>query len=120
MQPSDYVSLSDEAFLPEFEALWEAHIEFGTSRSHKKLLGKKRKRDLTEVAADAAHAPAKAKLPKRSEAAAADELPTLSAAASSTRAPPSKSVHAAPRSEPLASKGRWGSTMAARLLGGGS
>ncbi len=41
VRPSAYVPLEGDGFAPSFEALWTQHIDFGTSRSHKKLLGKK-------------------------------------------------------------------------------
>ena len=107
-QPSDYVPLSDADFVATFEALWQAHVEFGTTKSHKKLLGKKRKRVEPEggaaaaaLAAVAADAPMKGEKKKKKK--------------------PAQTGTSAPPAPPpvVASKGRWESTMAARLLGGG-
>ena len=127
-QPSDYVPLSDESFMPAFEALWEAHVEFGTTKSHKKLLGKKRKRAVETVEGASA-------MPGSSAAAGCGRTPSAHAGVSSV-APPQAGATATqagaagaagaaagrpprlPAAEPLANKGRWGSTMAARLLGG--
>ena len=117
VRPSDYVPLSDDAFFPTFHALWDAHIDFGTNRSHKKLLGKKRKSEATPI-----DAVAKSMLKQRKRPSSESGLPAVSAAPSG-RALPSETTPrapaAAPSSEQLANKGRWGSTMAARLLGGG-
>ena len=102
-----------------FEALWEAHVEFGTSRSHKKLFGKKRKRVETEADDALRKKPTKAKPSPPSSS-----IPAISSGAAdgSQSAKPSAAAGLAnaARSEPLANKGRWGATMAARLLGGGT
>ena len=146
-QPSHYVSLSDPDFMPTFQELWEEHVEFGTTKSHKKLLGKKKKR---AAVTEATPADAQASRPKKKpRAGGGDDIGAgcASAVASSSRAPTDGSQQpqptqpacpsaaaataqanvaraaasaAAVRSEPLANKGRWGSTMAAQLLGGGS
>jgi len=114
--------------MPTFEALWEAHVEFGTTKSHKKLLGKKRKRVPETVEGASA-------MPGSSAAAGGGRAPSVHAGVSSdgppragataTQAGAAGAAGAAaskpPRpaaAEPLATKGRWGSTMAARLLGG--
>ena len=83
-------------------------VEFGTTKSHKKLLGKKRKRVEPEggaaaaaLAAVAAGAPEKGDKKKKKKPA--------QAVSTALPAPPPV----------VASKGRWESTMAARLLGGG-
>ena len=36
VHPSTYLTLADEAFMASFEVRWNEHVDFGTSRSHKK------------------------------------------------------------------------------------
>ena len=114
-QPSVYLPLTDVAFFPTFQAVWAAHVDFGTSRSHKKLLGKKRKSESAPT--DAVAMPPKLKQ-RKPQAPTGSELPASSAAPIESKTP--RAPTAAPSSEQLANKGRWGSTMAARLLSGGT
>ena len=146
-QPSDFVPLSDGAFMPAFEALWAQHIEFGTNRSHKKLFGKRRDDRPSAEAVGGADGSASAcsKAPRRAaEAGAAAptglatnhallEMEPTGAQRAATGAAerpqknkpgrskdgPAAATQAA-AAQPLASKGRFAGTLAARLLGGGS
>ena len=104
------------------------HIEFGTSRSHKKLLGKKRRRDLpsdsSAADASAAATDAEGRSAKRKKGAArvdatvpADGPVQTSATRASTH---SSSTAAAPTPQLIANKGRFSGTLAARMLGGGT
>ena len=120
VQPSDYVPLSDATFMDSFEAIWAAHVEFGTNRSHKKLLGKKRKR--VETALDGSEPPGQKLQPPPSTA---STVASAHADATAGVAKPPKAAAVAGlaqagavRTEQLANRGRWGSTMAARLLSG--
>ena len=110
--------------MPTFEALWAAHVEFGTTKSHKKLLGKKRKPVESAATNDAPKSAKPTKQPRetwRQLQSSGGDAALAAAAASSapSRAPgPSTAASDGARSEMLANKGRWGSTMAAQLLGG--
>ena len=128
-QASHYLPLSDEDFQPTFEALWDAHVEFGTSRSHKKLLGK-RKHEGSALEAGAgvaqpgpqvsgkAHRQHKEETAMSAEASAEPAARIVPAAA--PRKPPAESAGAATvASHTLANKGRFAGTLAARLLSGG-
>ena len=129
-QASHYLPLSDEDFQPTFEALWDAHVEFGTSRSHKKLLGK-RKHEGSALEAGAGVAQPgpqvcgkAAKRQQKEETAMSAEASAEPAArivpAAAPRKPPAESAGAATvASHTLANKGRFAGTLAARLLSGG-
>ena len=106
--------------MPAFEALWAAHVEFGTTKSHKKLLGKKRKRaDAPAGSASEAPIPRPKQQPANRQAAPQGE-PAKGGAPAEGKPAAAGAQASAGRSEPLANKGRWGSTMAARLLQGGA
>jgi hypothetical protein len=140
-RPSDFVPISDGAFMPAFEALWAHHIEFGTNRSHKKLFGKRRDDRPSAAAQESADASARRKKPRRAAEAGEAALDTdnpsppqtepvgaqgATGAAEWSHKPKQASVrpnesstattHAAP-AQTLPNKGRFSSTLAARLLG---
>ena len=138
-RPSEYVPLSDGAFQPTFDALWSAHVDFGTSRSHKKLLGKKRRAEPL-LAADVlgesvAAAPREDAKKRRREERRAERTQAASAESSDNPAANpivaagdaaadglgtgtgAKAATAAP--QVLANKGRFAGTLAAKLLGVG-
>lgn len=127
-QASHYLPLSDNDFQPTFEALWDAHVEFGTSRSHKKLLGKrKHEGSALEAGAGVAQPQVSGKAAKRqqkeetamSAEASAEPAPRVVPAAA-PRKPPAESAGAATvASHTLANKGRFAGTLAAKLLSGG-
>jgi len=141
-RPSEYLPLSEEHFQPVFEALWQAHVEFGTSRSHKKLLGQKRRREEPALAAggEAGDVDADAALPAKKKGArrrqqsddANDgaegvaqpaEARVVQAAQQPRKPPPTDAVSSGSAAAPaqlLANKGRFAGTLAARLLGGGA
>ena len=118
--PSAYLPLSGEDFSLDFQALWEAHVNFGTSRSHKKLLGKKRQRDGDEPKQQQHQGGGSSSKPgnsnKRPKASSESSAPASSHATASIT-----SVRPTPVSDaqPLTNKGRFAGTLAARLLGGG-
>ena len=99
--------------MPSFEVRWHEHVDFGTSRSHKKKATKQMEW--------------RGQLETRKQEVAAREA----AADESTEPPPAKRAavevrdggRARPKTKPattvLASKGRFGGTLAASLLGGG-
>ena len=139
-QPSDYVPLTHDAFMPAFEALWAAHVEFGTTRSHKRLFGKRRAEDRPSAATVAGRDAG----PRRKKAAPAEGERT--AAAADKAEPPHSNAQAVTAkahsgggggtavnstagpakggggagAKVLANKGRFGGTLAARLLSGDS
>ena len=135
-RPSEYVPLSAADFMDDFQSLWDEHVQFGTSRSHKKLLGKKRTQDAAGVSglagSSAMESAPRTQHGKSSSQDAGgsgadgseggdvkklrrDSARTMTAAASSTQGGASAPSDAAP----MASKGRFSGTLAARLLGGG-
>ena len=123
--PSAYLPLSGEDFSLDFQALWEAHVNFGTSRSHKKLLGKKRQRDGDEPkqqqqqqgggSGGSSSKPGNSnnKRPKPSSVSSAPASSHATASITSVRPTPVSDA------QPLTNKGRFAGTLAARLLGGG-
>ena len=119
VQASDYVPLTDEDFGSTFMALWDAHINFGTSRSHKKLLGKKRQ-PAAAVESGGIDDDARGVSQKRKH----DEIARSSArvktdgTASAISKAPTPAAPPAAAAQPLANKGRFAGTLAARLLGG--
>lgn len=117
-----------------FEQVWDAHVEFGTSRSHKKLLGKKRQREAAaevladgDAAASVSERQPKGNAKKRREERRREEVMTQADVEGGAPPPaprrPEKTapVARAPATDsaPMATKGRFGGTLAARLLGGG-
>ena len=125
-RPSDFIPLSDGDFMASFQGLWEAHVEFGTTRSHKKLQGKRRREDAPPTSTSTG-----APVPKKAKAALHAVDSTTSALAATGAAMAGKLSQAAskassisrgteaPKAQVLANKARFGSTLAARLLGGG-
>ena len=129
-QASHFLPLSDDDFQTTFEALWDAHVEFGTSRSHKKLLGKRKHEGSAieagagvaqpgpRVSGRAARRQQKEETAMTAEASAEPAARNVPAAAS--RKPPAESAGAAAvASHTLANKGRFAGTLAAKLLSGG-
>ena len=130
---SDYVPLSADDFMDAFQTIWDAHINFGTSKSHKNLMGKKRSRDdamkLVEVVPGLGSS--RESLSKRekkrrqregSGESIANSTGALSAAGSALSSMPLQQPATRPASKdsaPLANKGRFSGTLAAKLLGGG-
>ena len=55
-----------------FAELWQAHVEFGTTKSHKKLVGKRRKRAEDAVGPSDAAVPRPKKKPRDSDASEPD------------------------------------------------
>ena len=132
VQPSEYLPLSDEDFGSEFTRLWQAHVNFGTSRSHKKLLGKKRQPTSTGTGTGGSSSiseytgqdPSSARSAGQKRKHAEGDKPSLvtktAPSLSAPSAKPASSAAAAADAQPLASKGRFAGTLAARLLGGGA
>ena len=145
---SDYIPLSEDDFMNAFQQVWDAHVEFGTSRSHKKLLGKKRQRqasaEVSAVQDGDMVASVGERQPKlnakrfreerrREEGLAQAGVKRGGSGSGGGGAPPPASAPAMERPEkaapvarasasdsaPMANKGRFGGTLAARLLGGG-
>eukprot|EP00967_Tisochrysis_lutea_P065231 scaffold84736_cov30-Tisochrysis_lutea.AAC.5 len=133
LRPSICLQLRDESFQADFSSLWDEHVDFGTARSHKKLL--KRDREASEWRARLAAKQSeelivhpKQSKKKRSSAESIDrELvagSSMDALHGATRAAvqdkkTSTRQAAAAKSAAtvLANKGRWGSTLASQLLG---
>lgn len=139
-RPSEYVPLSAADFMDDFQILWDEHVQFGTSRSHKKLLGKKRTRDAAGVApgmSGLARSSAMDSAPRTqpgkgtsygagssgvdgSEDGDAKKPRRDSARTTPVAASGSQGGALAPSdAAPIANKGRFNGTLAARLLGGG-
>jgi len=133
LRPSVCVQLQGGDFEAEFDALWNEHVDFGTARSHKKLL--KRDRDASEwrsrlaakQAVEVVPEPGKKKRPKWG-AAVEDDSPLEPASLGQQAAPAPVAVGPTtvgarprapqqPKAQLLANKGRWGSTLASQLLG---
>ena len=119
---SDYIPLSAGFFMNTFETIWTAHVEFGTSRSHKKLLGKKRHRESGE-AAEAGSSEGvmggrgmskSAKRARQAEASGAVAISNRTCAVTASARP------SAAEATQMANKGRFSGTLAAKLLAGGS
>ena len=119
-----------------FEDLWGEHVDFGTSRSHKKLLGKKRHeqsewrarleaktladssephpaRTAVEGGEDIGGRPKKNKRQKLQTVSVVAQPGSVAAAAAQTAA-----AGGGGSDQRLSNKGRWGGTMAAKLLEG--
>ena len=117
IQPSHFISLADEGFMAQLAPLWDAHVDFGTNRSHKKLLGKRRRKETDETQLPTVRSASGSLVvestgntqhpPSRRPAVAA-----AAASAGSVQQPP-----AAPKAAALSNKGRFAGTLAARLLG---
>lgn len=141
MRESDYVALGNDDFMATFESLWGEHVDFGTSRSHKKLIGKTRQPEEWRLRLDAKKAKADAgerasehrlsvpgrdaKRKKKAHApgAGSQDLATGAVETAEPAAPRAPAV--APAPAPLAptrvvmpNKGRFGGTLAAQLLAG--
>ena len=138
---SHYIALTAEDFLDEFEGVWEQHIDFGTSRSHKKLLGKKRAPEQWQAQLEAKR---EADRVRESGATSADgEAPSSDDDGPPARPPRDKQKRKRRDAGPdrvkaragagaaavaqgtvgavgsvMANKGRFGSTLAAQLLRG--
>lgn len=114
--------LAGDGFMPAFEVRWEEHVDFGTSKSHKKKAGQQmewRGRLETRKQEDEAKRPPaaddEAELPpaKQRRVASADSSQGKS---EKPKAPPAKTK---PTATVLTNKGRFAGTLAASLLGGG-
>lgn len=135
LRPTECVLLRSGTFMQEFEALWDEHVDFGTARSHKKLLKRDREGSEWKQALAAKQASDVApsgpteskslqKKAKRGHAGAGTEA-GAAADASDGPAPLKRDTAAIVRPRPLQSakavalpnKGRWGSTLAMQLLG---
>jgi hypothetical protein len=120
--------LSDDGFIPKFKDLWAAHIDFGTSRSHKKLLGKKLRDEAQAFKASLMPDEKGSKKQRRLKDAgmaggARHNLQPMLQVSDAVQ-PPLPIQVGGPESLtistlPLANKGRFAGTLAARLLGGG-
>ena len=115
--------LTDDAFMDTFEVLWGEHVDFGTSRSHKKLVGKKRGEGTEWRAA----IEAKQKAARDAQPAA---QPVTGAVDTEDSGKPQKrqkhqqqqkaqssAVGGAQQKRALPNTGRFGGTLAAKLLG---
>lgn len=132
IRPSVSMQLVSDSFEAEFGQVWTEHVDFGTARSHKKLL--KRDREASEwrsrlAAKQTVEAPPATgkKRRRNTERAAAEPVsarngpgaggaPALAPAAPAAVRP--RAAASQPKATVLASKGRWGSTLASQLLGG--
>lgn len=127
LRPSVSVQLKSDAFEQEFGQVWAEHVDFGTARSHKKLL--KRDREASEwrsrlAAKQEVEAPTgtgkkRHRKPDRAvgepgSAASSSGATAVSAAPAAVRP---RAASQQPKATVLASKGRWGSTLASQLLG---
>jgi uncharacterized membrane protein len=124
------LQLTSDSFEPDFGQVWAEHVDFGTSRSHKKLL--KRDREASEwrsrlAAKQTAEAPLGTgkKRQKKAERAAGEPAsamrgPGAGAAPAAPVAPAAVRPRMAtqPKTTVLANKGRWGATLASQLLSG--
>lgn len=132
LRPSVSVQLKSDSFGDEFARVWAEHVDFGTARSHKKLL--KRDREASEwrsrlAAKQAVEAPTGAgrKRQRKAEPAAGQPVSATpghgdggapaARAAPAAAAPPRPRAASQAKATVLASKGRWGSTLASQLLG---
>ena len=100
-----------------FEARWDEHVDFGTSRSHKKK-GKAKAAQPVEWTLDASGNPVEktrdeAPPPKK-------QRPTKAAPSEDARGRPRERVKTQATNTVLTSKGRFAGTLAAALLGGAS
>ena len=120
--PSTYLPLAGDGFIPAFEVRWEEHVDFGTSRSHKKKAGQQmewRAKLETRKQEDEAKRPvadadeAEVPPPKQRRVANADSSQGKS---EKPKAPPTKTK---PATGVLTNKGRFAGTLAASLLAGG-
>mmetsp|Transcript_50175 Transcript_50175/g.166155 ORF Transcript_50175/g.166155 Transcript_50175/m.166155 type:complete len:135 (-) Transcript_50175:178-582(-) len=113
LRPTVSVPLASDDFMASFRVLWEEHVDFGTSRSHKKLLAQDkgasewRDRLAAKKQAEAEPAEAAKKQKRKSAAGAAAEPP---------RRPPPAAAPPPARPAVLPNKGRWGSTLASQLI----
>ena len=117
VHPSAYLPLADEAFMAGFEARWGEHVDFGTSRSHKKK-GKAKTAQPVEWTLDASGNPVEktrdeAPPPKK-------QRPAKAAPPEDARGRPRERVKTQATNTVLTSKGRFAGTLAASLLGGAS
>ena len=117
IHPSVYLPLADEAFMAGFEARWGEHVDFGTSRSHKKK-GKAKAAQPVEWTLDASGNPVEktrdvAPPPKK-------QRPAKAAPSEDARGRPRERVKTQATNAVLTSKGRFAGTLAASLLGGAS
>jgi hypothetical protein len=107
--------LAEEAFMAGFEARWGEHVDFGTSRSHKKK-GKAKAAQPVEWTLDASGNPVEktrdeAPPPKK-------QRPAKVAPSEAARGRPRERVKTQAPNTVLTSKGRFAGTLAASLLGG--
>ncbi|KAL1499560.1 hypothetical protein AB1Y20_011761 [Prymnesium parvum] len=127
-----YLALTDGTFMQAFEGLWAEHVDFGTSRSHKKLFGKARgpapewrkALDAKERAGDEGGGPAQhggsqlgAKSRKRKQRQSSEAVVVARPGSRAAQAMASaNSSSEAPRKRVLPNTGRFAGTLAARLL----
>ena len=112
--------MADETFMANFEARWNEHVDFGTSRSHKK---KGKAAQPVEWTLDASGMPMEKS--RKLEGADTEAPPPkkqrpAKAAPEAGRGRPRERVKTQAPNNVLASKGRFAGTLAASLLGGGS
>ena len=115
VHPSAYLPLAEEAFMAGFEVRWGEHVDFGTSRSHKKK-GKAKAAQPVEWTLDASGNPVEktrdeAPPPKK-------QRPAKAAPAEAARGRPRERLKTQAPNTVLTSKGRFAGTLAASLLGG--
>ena len=122
LRSSEYVQLGSETFLDEFGVLWDEHINFGTSRSHKKQLQRDQDQEMEwrvraeakaqEAAAAGGDGHASARKPKKKRK-RADTDGGVHAKVLTGSAPGSTKA----TQSMLPNKGRFSGTLAAQLLG---
>ena len=125
---SAFVPLTYDGFMETFEELWSEHVDFGTSRSHKKLVGKKRKEPSEWRARLEAKAQEKGEVQPAQKLVGGKEArrrvegnrqQTQPVGAVVRPGSVAVTVQPAPvgtTQQKLTNKGRWGATMAAMLL----
>ena len=106
--------MSDDGFASHFEAAWEEHVNFGTSRAHKRLDKKKAAAQDGERSAVSAAAAQKAPRKRAAASSADDHGARPKGSHQSQQRRPS-----APAAT-LANTGRFSGTLAAKLLLGGN
>ena len=121
VHPSTYLTLADEAFMASFEVRWNEHVDFGTSRSHKKKKPAQQmewrgRLEARKQTAATERPPAEDGQRPRAAAARAD---ASKEGGSERPRPPAKRAKTQPSTSVLANKGRFTGTLAASLLSGG-